>query len=167
MSRYMGRTLSDSSGSTVRRPLSTRETVAGDAPDLRATSRGSPGAGDEAFAVEHRRHDPPAEAVEHQQQYGEADGQTESGMDDVVRDERRHRDRRETREHAELLRDPDIARSRRDGDADPDRPGGEERREEQLRDQRRDLEQRRRHGRIREEPDAGENKGVDRERDRD
>jgi len=41
----------------------------------------------EPFAVEHHRHDPPAESVEEQQRRGEADGEGEHRVDHVERDE--------------------------------------------------------------------------------
>ncbi len=64
----------------------------------------------------------------------QADRETGRRVDHVERDERCHDDRRQVGEHAELLGDPDVARSRGDRDPDPDRPGGEERGEEQLGD---------------------------------
>jgi hypothetical protein len=82
-------------------------------------------------------------------------------VDHVERDQRRHQGRREAREHAELLRDPQVVGSGGDGDADPDRPAGEERREEQLGEQVRSLQERRRHRRTGEELDAGQEQGVD------
>jgi hypothetical protein len=60
--------------------------------------------GYEPFAAEHHRHDPPAESVEEQQRRSEADGEGERRVDHVERDERRHRDRQETRQCAELRR---------------------------------------------------------------
>src|SRR6266702_8590649 len=92
----------------------------------------SPGPRHEPLAVEHRGHDPPAESAEYQQRRRTAEGKAERGVDHVVRDKRRHRDRRETREHAELLCDADVARPGGDRYADPDGPAGQERGEDQL-----------------------------------
>src|SRR5213078_625985 len=90
----------------------------------------SPGTDDESFAVEGRRGDPPAESVAEQQRHREAEGKAERGVDHVERDERRHHGRREAREYAELLRDPEVVGSGGDRDADPDRPAGNQWREE-------------------------------------
>src|SRR6266545_5931685 len=116
-----------------------------------ATTTSSPGPGNEPFAVEGRRRDPPAESVEDQQRRSEAEGKAERGVDPVERDERRHQGRRETRERAELLCDAYVARSGGDREADPDRPRGDERREEHLGEQVRTSDELRRHGRICEE----------------
>jgi len=43
--------------------------------------------GYEPFAIEHHRHDPPAESVEEQQRRGEADGEGERRVDHAERDE--------------------------------------------------------------------------------
>src|ERR1700737_4475525 len=77
--------------------------------DGRCDRTSSAGTGNESFAVEHRRRDPPAEPVEDQQHRGAAEGDDERGVDHVERDERRHHDRREVREYAELLSDADLA----------------------------------------------------------
>ncbi len=54
----------------------------------------------EPFAVEHRRHDPPAESIEGQQNRREAEGKAERRVDHVVRNQGCHGDRREAREDA-------------------------------------------------------------------
>ena len=77
--------------------------------------------GYEPFAVEHHRHDRPAESVEEQRR-GEADGEGERRVDHVERDERRHRDRQETRQRAELRRGSDVGHPGGDRGTDPDRP---------------------------------------------
>ncbi len=54
----------------------------------------------------------------------------------------------EARQHPELLRDPGIARPRRDRDPDPDRPDRQQGRERDLRHEVRALDQRARHRRL-------------------
>ena len=100
-------------------------------------------AGDESLAVEEAGDQPPAEDIQDDQQGAAADGQQRCRLDHVERDHHRYEHRWETCQDAKLLSDPDVARTRRDRDGDPDRPAGEERREQELREQVRRLHNRR------------------------
>ena len=83
------------------------------------------------------------------------------GADHVQRDQRCHRDRREAGERAELLGGADVGRSGGDPDGNPDRPAGQEGREEDLGEQIRGADQGRRHPGMSEEFDAREEQAID------
>lgn len=110
----------------------------------------------EPLAVEHGGHDPPSKGVGEQQHGPEAEREPEGYVDHIERDERCHRDHGKTPENAELLCDADVARSRGDRDADPDRQAGEKGREKELGEDVRSSEDRRRDRGMCEEHCAGE-----------
>src|ERR1035441_6832750 len=89
-------------------------------------------AGHEALAVEHLGHDPPCQPVDEEEGGSETEGEAERRGDHVLRHEGHHGERGKAGEHPDLLGDADVASSRRDGNAHPDRPSGEQRGEQQL-----------------------------------
>src|SRR5581483_3547134 len=90
------------------------------------------GAGDQALAVEQARDDTGGGDVHREEGEREPDRERDRGRDDLEGDEGGEAEHGQSGEGGELLGDPDVARSRRDGDAEPDRPEGEERDEEEL-----------------------------------
>jgi hypothetical protein len=88
-------------------------------------------------------------------------------MDHVERDQRGQDHHRHVAEQAELLGDASVARTGGDRDADPDRPGGEQRREDQLRDDVRRPEDGRSDGGLGEQDDGGDEDEERQVRDQD
>src|ERR1035437_7654675 len=66
-------------------------------------------AGDEALAVEHCGHDPPAESVDEEQGGSEAEGKAERWSDHVLRHEGHHGKRRKAGEDPDLLGNAYVA----------------------------------------------------------
>ena len=89
-------------------------------------------AGDQAFGIEEAGNSPPGREVDDEQAERESDRERDEGRDDLEGDERCEGEQGQSGEGGELLGDADIPRSGGDGDADPDRPEGEERNEQEL-----------------------------------
>src|SRR5258706_15260852 len=84
----------------------------------RGARTASPRTGNEPLAVERRRHEPPADAVEDQQRRPDADGQAEGGGNPTERNEGHRQQDRETRDSAQRHVDAAIVRARGERDAD-------------------------------------------------
>src|SRR5579875_498479 len=125
------RPLRRSSGPATRRRRATLAGRPGRAPRP-ADGASASGAGDQALAVEQARDDTGGGDVHREEGEREPDRERDRGRDDLEGDEGGEAEHGQSGEGGELLGDPDVARSRRDGDAEPDRPEGEERDEEEL-----------------------------------
>jgi hypothetical protein len=94
--------------------------------------RRRPGPGHEALTVEQPRYEQVSAAVDDKKRAGQRGSDRERRLDHLERHQRSQGDRRQAAEYPQLLRDADVAGSRRDGQADPDRPAGQQRDEDCL-----------------------------------